>query len=274
MILLEKTMLIPDYHIHTYLCKHAEKHPHQYLQEAKNKGLLEIGFADHIPYFSDGFDPRNRMAEHEFVLYQKIIADLRELNILPIKFGVEADYYPGCELVLKEWLLRQKFDYVLGSVHCISCWMIDDLNQIEKWERADVKTAWKEYFLLVKELVKSKMYDAVAHFDLPKKFNFIPSKDSEVKEMVEPVLDLMAENKMALELNTSGLRWDCAEIYPSEQILELAFEREIAICFGSDAHRAEDVGAGFDKAINLAKKVGYTDCVQFKDRNKYQILLP
>lgn len=264
---------IPDYHIHTYLCKHAAKCPKEYLEAAHAKNLLEIGFADHAPSFA-GFDPRSRMAVEQFSIYQNIIAEAKAQNIIPVKYGIEADYYSGCEVILRDWLAAQEFDYVLGSVHFIDVFgdiATDDLNQRERWALVDAKTVWQKYFAQVLELVKSKMYDAVAHFDLPKKFGFIPPSDFAIKEMVQPILDLMVKNNMALELNTSGLRYEVNEIYPSPLILELAFEREIPICFGSDAHTAKDVGFGFDKAIALAKNIGYQSCVQFTKREKHAV---
>jgi histidinol-phosphatase (PHP family) len=264
-------MCVPDYHIHTYLCKHAAKCPQEYLEQARAKNLLEIGFADHAPSFA-GFDPRSRMAVEQFSIYQNIIAEAKALNIIPVKYGIEADYYSGCEVVLRDWIMAQEFDYVLGSVHFIGAfggkYATADLNQRERWAFVDAKTVWQKYFAQVLELVKTNMYDAVAHFDLPKKFGFIPPSDLAIKEMVRPVLDLMAKNDMALELNTSGLRYETNEIYPSPLILELAFERGIPIYFGSDAHTAKDVGFGFDKAISLAKDVGYKSCVQFTKREK------
>jgi hypothetical protein len=49
----------------------------------------------------------------------------------------------------------------------------------------------------------------------------------------------------AIELNTAGLRKDCREIYPSREILQLAFQTGVPITFGSDAHAPEEVGMNF-----------------------------
>ena len=39
-----------------------------------------------------------------------------------VLFGIEADYYRGCETFLGKWLEVQDFDLVLGSVHFIDDW--------------------------------------------------------------------------------------------------------------------------------------------------------
>ena len=58
-----------------------------------------------------------------------------------------------------------------------------------------------------------------------------------------------AEAGCAIELNTAGLRKDCREIYPSREILELAFQKNVPITFGSDAHAPDEVGMNFAEAV-------------------------
>jgi histidinol-phosphatase (PHP family) len=69
-------------------------------------------------------------------------------------------------------------------------------------------------------------------------------------------------------LNTAGLRKDCKEIYPNRRILELARERNVPITFGSDAHAPNEVGADFEKAIQLAREVGYAQSCRFTRRKR------
>jgi len=109
--------------------------------------------------------------------------------------------------------------------------------------------------------------------DLPKKFGHRPS-DRDLKEMAQPALDRIAAAGMALEINSSGLRKPVHEIYPSALLLSLAKERDIPICFGSDAHRPEEVGWQFDAALALARSVGYTHAMQFRRRQQISYALP
>ncbi|MEI6810142.1 MAG: PHP-associated domain-containing protein, partial [bacterium] len=113
----------------------------------------------------------------------------------------------------------------------------------------------------------------VGHIDLPKKFGH-RLKDKDLKEMAQPVLDRIAAAGMAVELNTGGLRKPVEEIYPSALLLSLIREREIPICFGSDAHEPGHVGMDFDKALRLAKDVGYTTFVKFRKRAMLLTPLP
>ena len=75
------------------------------------------------------------------------------------------------------------------------------------------------------------------------------------------------------------LFWDCLikfnqylETYPSKQLLELAYEMNIDITFGSDAHSVEQVGFKYEEATALAKEIGYTKCVTFENREKKSII--
>ena len=60
-----------------------------------------------------------------------------------------------------------------------------------------------------------------------------------------------------------------AEIYPSASIVSLAQERDIPICFGSDAHSPLEVGRDFPAALQLARDSGYTE--YFRIRNRWII---
>jgi len=76
-----------------------------------------------------------------------------------------------------------------------------------------------------------------------------------------------AENKMAIEINSSGIRKPVKEIYPSLKLLKLAREAGLYITFGSDAHAPEEVGADFDKAIILAKEAAFSEYVLFTEKS-------
>jgi histidinol-phosphatase (PHP family) len=85
--------------------------------------------------------------------------------------------------------------------------------------------------------------------------------------LYEKFLDAAAKAGCAIELNTAGLRKDCKEIYPCRDLLEIAFRKNVPITFGSDAHAPAEVGMDFAAAVALARSVGYTETLQFKQRS-------
>ena len=281
--------MLSDYHIHTELCHHAEGKASAFRARAVELGLPELCFTDHVPN-PDGYDPVNRMRLDQFPSYQTMIADLArasqpwspkappEAGKQVVLFGIEADYYDGCERFLQDWLPRQEFDLVIGSVHYIYNWGFDNSGERHVWDSVDVTNTWAAYFELIGKLADSRLagrrlVDVIGHLDLPKKFGHRPS-DRDLREMAQPTLDRVAEAGMAIEINSSGLRRPVHEIYPSALHLSLAKERDIPICFGSDAHRQKEVGWQFDASLALARSAGYTHAVHYRHRQPLPYALP
>jgi len=87
----------------------------------------------------------------------------------------------------------------------------------------------------------------------------------------QEILHVIKASGMVLEINTSGLRKPVAELYPSSAILQEAYHLDIPITFGSDAHSTAQVGAGLQEAYALAKSIGYTKAVTFRNRQREMI---
>ncbi len=276
--------MLADYHMHTKLCHHAQGEAAAYYARAVELGLPEMCFTDHVPS-PDSYDSVNRMQLDQFPLYREMIAEVArtsrpESPAAPagaskptVLFGIEADYYEGCERFLNEWIPRQEFDLVLGSVHYINNWGFDNPEERHVWDSVDIRNTWQTYFKLIGRLADSRVADVIGHIDLPKKFGHRPT-DRDLKEIAQPALDRIAAAGMAIEINTSGLRRPVHEIYPSTLLLSLARERNIPICFGSDAHSPNEVGIQFDAALALARSVGYTHAVQYRRRQPRPYALP
>ena len=260
-----------DYHIHTPRCGHAEGAMADFAQAAQTRTLSEMAFADHAPA-PDGYDAACRMALDEFPSYCHDVQALNTPSDLPVLLGIEADYYDGCEHFLADWLPRQPFDLVIGSIHYLGSWGFDNPVNLAVWKTANVEGTWREYFRQLERLADTRLYDIVGHLDLPKKFGHrVP--DDAVRDMATPALDRIAAAGMAIEINTSGLRKPVGEIYPSPLLLALARERDIPITFGSDSHRPDEVGRADDQAVALARAAGYTHAVRFSQRHMTPVLL-
>ncbi|MBW1817776.1 MAG: histidinol-phosphatase HisJ family protein, partial [Deltaproteobacteria bacterium] len=202
-------------------------------------------------------DPAHRMAMDQLPLYVEDVVSAQKDQGPGVLLGIETDYYEGCERFLRDWINTWKFDMIIGSVHYIDAWGFDNPSQRQVWASLDVTAAWRTYFGLIGRLAGTGFYDVVGHLDLPKKFGYRPP-DRTLEEMAKPALDKIAGAGMGIEINTAGLRKPVGEIYPSALLLTLARERDIPVCFGSDAHSPEEVGAGFLEAAELARECGYT----------------
>jgi histidinol-phosphatase (PHP family) len=258
-----QTVPWPDYHTHNLLCKHAVGRPYEYGASAAEKGMPQVACTDHCPT-DVRFGIGHRMELGQFPTYREWVEEAQRRSEPEVLFGIEADYYPGCEEFLRRFEDEQPLDIVLGSVHFIDYWAGQDLTKGEPVE------IWRVYFERVGALARTGLYDVASHLDLPKKFGN-PISDSQFREFALPALDALAAAGMALEINTSGLNHPCKELYPSLPLLTWARERGIALTLGSDAHKPERVGADFDQAIAHAKAAGYTHLRRFRQRRKREV---
>jgi histidinol-phosphatase (PHP family) len=167
-------------------------------------------------------------------------------------------------------VFNAKVDYLIGSVHFIDKWSFDNPEFISGWKTKDIDEIWKAYFEATEAMVKMGKFDIVGHLDLIKVFKYMPKQD--VRILAKNVLKSIKKSGMVMELNAAGLRKPVKEIYPSQALLEEAYALDISITFSSDAHAVDQVGFGYEKTVQLAKEIGYTKAVTFKDREKELIV--
>jgi histidinol-phosphatase (PHP family) len=256
-----------DYHMHTPLCRHAVGEPVDYARRALEIGLTEIGFSDHSPMRQDNFDNwrMNFSQLDEYVA--KVRHAQKEFPQLTIRLALEVDFLPGHEGWIRELAARHPWDYFIGSVHYVSdSWAIDDPQKLSEWKHRDSFEVWSTYFERLTLAAESKLFEIIGHADLPKKFGHKPNRDC--APLYEKFLHAAKKSGCAIELNTAGLRKDCREIYPGREILKLAFQSGVPICFGSDAHAPEEVGLNFTEAISLAHSTGYKEFCRFEKRKR------
>jgi len=257
-----------DYHMHTRLCRHATGEPAQYAASAIAVGLTEIGFSDHSPMQTDGFDDW-RMRLSELDEYVELVTRARtDFPAIRIALGLEIDFLPGHEDWIRDLAHRHNWDYLIGSVHYVEPgWDIDNPAKISTWHDRNPAEVWAAYFDRLSQAAGSGLFDIIGHVDLCKKFGFVPETD--FMPHVREFLSTVARAGVAIEINTAGLRKQCHEIYPSRPILEAAFRLNIPITFGSDAHAPDEVGADFPSAVALAKDCGYTHALRFQQRERH-----
>jgi histidinol-phosphatase (PHP family) len=287
------TPLPPDYHTHNLLCKHAQGLPRDYAAAARERGLGEVAATDHCPT-DDGFGVEHRMKVDQFPTYCGWVEEARRMNGTRVLFGVEADYYPGCEGFLAPWLERHEFDIVLGSVHFLDYWSGDPATR-GLGRNPDPALVWRIYFEHVGRMAATGLYDVAAHLDLPKRFGNPIARDL-LREFALPALDRIAGAGMCIEINTSGLlhgpenytspssrhaddvrdpyRKSPRECYPSADMLAWACERGIGLTFGSDAHSPARVADGFEHAVQLARGAGFAHFTRLERRRKTFVPLP
>lgn len=262
--------MLVDYHVHTALCGHAVGEMEDYVRVAVQKDLVELGFNDHAPLFHVR-DPELAMDSQQLPMYVEQVRDLQRRYSRPrIKLGIEADFVPGYEEDLRRLLDQYDFDYVYGSVHLIDDWRFDDSRLYpHQYEGRNVEEDYAQFFSLIRQSAQSGLFDVLSHIDLIKKFNYRP--DGDIDDLLAETVRVIADAGVCVEVNTSGLRRPCEEIYPSEQILRLCRQNGVPVTLGSDAHSPAEVGLDLIKAVELLRRVGYTQVATFEGRERRMV---
>lgn len=258
---------LADYHIHTSFCNHANGTMKEFVKHAISAGLVEMGFADHNPLPTNFTNPY-RMLPEDMPIYLNIINDLKnEFPQIEIKIGIELDYIESAIDFTQEFVKRNDFDYIIGSVHYLNLNPSHDLLYLNDLHWDEKNELFSKYFDVMEKAVSSGLFDIVGHFDLPRRF--WGNLDEMSFEYAVRVLKLVKKYDLCLEINTSGFRTkNVEEPFPGHDLLCLARDLRIPITLGSDSHIPHDVGSYFHEAVTLLKKIGYTEVSFFANRSR------
>jgi histidinol-phosphatase (PHP family) len=269
--------VIVDYHMHLrgpddgptgrYSADRAE----EYVAQARLAGVDEIGFSDHVYYFVQG----KELWEIPWML-ERCRDDLDEYvdavvqaksRGLPVKLGIEVDYFPGLETGIAELLEPYPWDYVLGSIHFVDGFSID--QQPGLVHRVPVGEAWRRYFVWLRNAARSGLFDSLAHPDLIKFFGMRASQEETHYLHVETA-DAIEAAGVCVEVSAAGLHKPVGELYPDRGLLAACHERGVPITLASDAHEPAHVGRDVDRAAAFAREVGYETITVFDRRGRRQ----
>jgi histidinol-phosphatase (PHP family) len=274
-----------NFHLHS-TGSDGKSNPEQVVEESIANGINFICFTDHYRrpgeletgWNTSGFHPNE---------YIQNIRNLQKKyqDKIDISYGVEFDWLPNHTDWIKKELAKSKFDFILGSVHLlfhkdkIGHFMFRN-GESDKWQKASeefggVKNMVIKYYKSIREMIKSGLFDCVAHMDVIKMHNpnsmFFSEEELWYKHEVIKTLDILKKSKMAMEINTSGLTRDVLAPYPSLWILKEAKKRNIPLTIGTDAHIREAIAKELGFAYRFAKEAGYSEIVRFKDRKMISI---
>lgn len=262
--LLQKMIGLVDYHTHTVLSDGKNNHE-EMVWMAIEKGLDEIGFSDHVCVKPVTW----AMSAVDIPVMTNQIMEVRDKfrSKINIRYGIEMDYFPGKEAEIKEVIDSVPLDYVIGSVHFIGDWNFDsDQSLYGKWSNDQL---YEMYFGLVQQAASTGLFDVIGHLDIIKKFQVYP--ESDLSDLFEEIIHVLARNNVVVELNTGGADRPCMEFTPGRLLLEICHRHNVEITLGSDAHQRSQVARHYETAVDLLKEIGYSEIVTFKNRKRRKI---
>ena len=244
----------------------------RYLQAASRAGIGEVGFSEHVHRFRQALGIWTHPFWQESAIddldrYVSFVLDMKSAG-LPVKLGLEVDYVPGREEQIADLLEGHPWDYVLGSVHFIADRAID-MQDYDAWRVSSAEQVWTEYFETLGQAAASGLYDILAHPDLVKVWGAgRPRPTGDLRRYYELAVERIAASDVAIEVSTAGLRRPVGEIYPSRELLELLLEAGRPVALSSDAHVPEQIGFGYDGAVEYLREAGVQEICVFDQRNR------
>ncbi len=252
-----------DFHIHSRVSFDGHDTGRALAMAAKNAGLREICFTDHIDY-----DPLGTMPNMAFDT-RAYNAEYDRLSIpgLKIRRGMEFGLSRDNTEQFREDLKRRPFDFVLGSIHFVENL---DVYFESYWRGKTVFQAERRYLEETLACVQIHTdFDVLAHLTYISKPPCHPAPRplpyAEHREIIDEILRILARRGKGLEMNTSGVD-RCGGFLPTEDYFrrfkELGGE---IVTVGSDAHNCGRVGQYTDAACGILQDIfGYV-CT-FEDR--------
>jgi histidinol-phosphatase (PHP family) len=271
--------VLTDYHVHlrpddreaTFERYFTAENVERYLETAAEAGVGELGVAEHVYRFSAALE----VWDHEF-WREYAVGDLDAycdfVAAGPLRLGLEMDYVPGREDRIANLLADRDFDYVVGSVHFVGDRAVDDDEfGYDIWQTgsADPDRIWRRYFETIAELVRSGLYDILAHPDLVKMWGSgRPGPPRDPRFYYEPAVEAIAGSEIAVEVSTAGLHKPAAELYPAPAFASMCIDAGAVFSLSSDAHVPEHVGRDYDRAVETMRNWGIEKIAVFEGRER------
>jgi histidinol-phosphatase (PHP family) len=259
-------MSIPcDYHMHTRFSADGQASLADMCAAALQCGLREVCFTEHVDWApweaaEAHFNPAAYVSAAQHC--QSEFADR-----LSVRIGLELGEPHLAADRIKDLLEAWPFDFLLGSAHWIdqSGIYMSDVYQVHAPEHVE-----REYFLRVLELAEAGEFDSLGHLDLVRRYRpkELGAFDTLAHaEAIRAILQTLVRRDKAFEINTSPLRRGLDATCPDLTVLrwykELGGEK---LTVGSDAHRPDQVGTGFEVALDLMRSAGFSRLVRFTER--------
>ncbi|MEK6674523.1 MAG: histidinol-phosphatase HisJ family protein [Planctomycetota bacterium] len=257
------TVLFQDQHLHSRHSFDSNADPVANVQTAIDKGLSGLIFTEHFDIHPDDW----KECVYNDTAYTETIQILRRDfgTRLFIGKGIEICFQPDHMAFILDFLDHHEFDMVMLSVHYAAGQAI---HHRDLWQSTSPEEMTRQYLQNVlcatqfcRELRKNRgrVFDVLGHLDLAKRYTqrfFNTYSVTPFGDLLDEILRTCLDADLIPEINTSSLRQGLQESMPGpDTVLRYARLGGRAMSVGSDSHRSEDIGAGFDVAASMLRAV-------------------
>jgi histidinol-phosphatase (PHP family) len=281
-----------DYHLH--LWPHSDSSVWfkldqiaDYCEEAARHGVTELALTEHTSRFRDvlsavgpfwlryGHEPTSPVLAEYLDFHARnsleeyvTLAQRAKDEGLPVKIGLEVDYYADQMDVVSPLLAQYPFDVLIGSVHWLGTWQFDDYDvatHAHEWTVRDVDQCWADYARAIDELAASNSVDVLAHPDLIKVAGYLATDPG---DWWDAMAESAARSDLSMECSSAGWTKPVNEQYPAEGFLDRLVAKGLTFTTASDAHSLERVGSRAGELAELLEARGVHEVATYNARER------
>ncbi|MFQ9213454.1 histidinol-phosphatase HisJ family protein [Eubacterium ventriosum] len=256
--------MFSDYHVHSIFSFDSEESPMAIVEKAIALGMKQICFTDHQDF---NWPIEGESPYIDFSKYFEVLNSLRneyssKINILKgVELGLTSDNFSLCHKLLYSY----DFDFVIGSCHIVDRM---DPYYAEFWEGKNDRDCFELYFKTLLDSLKyfigrntcttPRTVNTLGHLDYIVRYS--PNKDNNYSvadyiDVIDEILKMIIENDIKLEINTSNFSKGFDFPNPHTDIIRRYKELGgLYVTVGSDAHKAQFIGSGFDLVEKIVEK--------------------
>lgn len=253
-------MAFADFHVHTVFSD-GKSTVLDCVRAAREKGLCALGISDHS---DTPFDHSYCMRKEKHIdAYEPTVREAqkiaRECYDVPLLLGIEHDL--GSEIV------RERYDYTIGSVHYIfrgdEFFSVDSGHAkqqagIDRYFGGNTLDFAKTYFEQVVHHAEKNKPTFMGHLDLLSKYSSFDETDPVYRHTVHEAIAEIVKHVPIFEVSAGPIIRNLKTIpYPNPIFLS-----EIKRCGGrvilsSDAHKADKIAHAFPYLLSLVAEAGF-----------------
>lgn len=260
-----------DGHTHTKFCYHGtDFESEHYIDRALELGFERYTISEHPPLPHRWIPDESLMRElampqEELPSYFTYVEEMKRKyeGQIEVTVGLEFDYLHGAtdftEQLLDKWV--HKLEDIVYSVHylpgiggmrCMDFTPDDFRVHLLAYYGSMAKVV-DEYYDHVEQAIafasRIPVRTRIGHINLIEKFRLVlPEIDpAQIERRLWAILPKLAEAGVGIDINMAGLRVPtCGKSYVPDWFLQACMEQGIACVYGSDSHRPDHVGLGWD----------------------------
>lgn len=265
--------MIVDLHTHTHFSHDSDADIDALCRKAIAENVAVIAFTDHFDVW-ETHDKKGSTYNGPAAREAIFAAKERYRDSLKILYGIELGEAVEFAVEANALLTENPFEFVIGSLHALPY----DQDLFYTWGMRDrtipeMQAEFSTYLDALADIAELPVIHTLAHLTYPLRYAANQGKLFDISpfgKQIDRVLEILIRRKVALEINTSGLRQKIGVTLPTVDILKRYWDlggRLITI--GSDAHRPEDVGAGIRETAKTLMQIGFTDAMYASHDQRY-----